>query len=241
MLKLIAYLRVSTRQQGHSGLGLKAQRRTVQAFADRTGGEVIKWYVEVESGSKSNRPKIRKALRRCRMTGATLVVAKIDRLSRNLKFVTTLQESHLPFVCCDMPEADETTIHILVALAQKELKWGSIRTREGLAETKAAGTLLGAANPRIAVALEGRRGFRKAGRLSAKQRHRRAIKHYRNFIPLVRHLRPQTPWRQVADTFNASGYLTKDGMPWTKTTAHRTFGPLEKARPVDEHAVCATL
>jgi len=143
MTDYVAYARVSTARQGRSGLGLEAQQAAINAFL-REGDRLLSpTYVEIESGKRNDRPELEKALNRCKLTGATLLVAKLDRLSRNLAFIATLQEAGTKFVAADMPEANELTIHVMAAMAQHERKAISRRTKEALAEAKARGTKLG--------------------------------------------------------------------------------------------------
>jgi DNA invertase Pin-like site-specific DNA recombinase len=133
-MKYVAYYRVSTKKQGQSGLGLEAQKSAVLGYA--INGEIIAEFIEVESGKNNNRAEIDKALKLAKENEATLVVAKLDRLSRNLTFISSLMDSKVKFICCDMPEANEFTIHIFGALAQQERKMISDRTKKALAELK---------------------------------------------------------------------------------------------------------
>ncbi|TWT10635.1 recombinase family protein [Reyranella sp. CPCC 100927] len=134
MDKFVAYLRVSTARQGRSGLGLEAQREAVRAFvASRAGKIIAPEFIEVESGKKDNRPKLTAALARCKATGATLVVAKLDRLSRNAAFLLTMRDSGVPFVAADMPDANDLTVGIMAVVAQAERKAISERTKAALA------------------------------------------------------------------------------------------------------------
>src|SRR3954471_11447089 len=139
----VAYYRVSTARQGRSGLGLEAQRRSVADFLNGGSWDLLAEFVEVESGKADDRPQLEQALATCELSGATLVVAKLDRLSRNLAFLAKLQESGARFVAADMPEANELTIHIMAAVAQAERKAISTRTKEALAAAKARGVKLG--------------------------------------------------------------------------------------------------
>jgi DNA invertase Pin-like site-specific DNA recombinase len=142
--KFIGYCRVSTRQQGESGLGLAAQETTIREFiASKQGELVLPLFVEVESGRKADRPELHRAIAAAKRQKATLLVAKLDRLARNVAFVSALMEAKVRFVACDLPEANELTIHIFAAFAEFESKRIGQRTREGLAETKARGTILG--------------------------------------------------------------------------------------------------
>ena len=135
----IAYYRVSTKKQGDSGLGLDAQRAAVKNYTK----DIYKEYVEVESGKNPKRPRLLAAIEECKKTGHTLLVAKLDRLARNVHFVSALMESKVPFRCIDMPEADNFTIHIFAALAEREAKLISDRTKAALVEPKKQGVKLG--------------------------------------------------------------------------------------------------
>jgi DNA invertase Pin-like site-specific DNA recombinase len=125
----IAYYRVSTGKQGASGLGLEAQRKAVVDYLDGGKWTLVAEFTEVESGKNSDRPELEKALSLCRLYHAKLVVAKLDRLSRNVKFLATLMDDGVDFVCCDMPSANKLTIHILAAVAQAEAEMISARTK----------------------------------------------------------------------------------------------------------------
>ncbi|WFL76585.1 recombinase family protein [Altererythrobacter arenosus] len=165
-MKAVAYYRVSTAAQGRSGLGLEAQRAAVAELCASRGLEIIAEFTEVESGRKADRPELSEALRRAKLTGATLVVAKLDRLSRSVAFLSTLQDSGAKFIAADMPEANELTVHILAAVAQAERKAISTRTREALRAAKARGVRLG--NPNGAAPLR-RAGKGNAAALKARK------------------------------------------------------------------------
>src|ERR1700687_5387768 len=153
--KFVAYLRVSTARQGKSGLGLEAQREAVRQFVTSRAGRIIApEFVEVESGKRNDRPELVKALKRCRLTGATLVVAKLDRLSRNAAFLMTLRDSDVEFIAADLPEANTMTVGVMAVVAQHEREAISQRTRAALAASKARGRKLGgfrAGAPNIAI------------------------------------------------------------------------------------------
>ncbi|MDT7529583.1 recombinase family protein [Sphingopyxis sp. SE2] len=165
-MKAVAYYRVSTAAQGRSGLGLDAQRKAVADLCSARGWELIAEYTEIESGKRNNRPELSEALRRAKLTGATLVVAKLDRLSRSVAFLSALQESGANFVAADMPEANELTVHILAAVAQAERKAISRRTKEALEAAKARGIKLG--NPNGAAPLR-RAGKGNSAAVAARQ------------------------------------------------------------------------
>ena len=149
--RLVAYERVSTARQGASGLGLEAQRKVIADFAVSRGAEVLARFTEVESGRKANRPELAKALHLAKVTGATLVIAKLGRLSRNAAFLLALRDSGVRFMAVDMPEANDLTVGILALVAQAEREAISRRTKEALAIAKARGVKLG--NPNGAESL----------------------------------------------------------------------------------------
>jgi hypothetical protein len=137
VVKVVAYYRVSTARQGASGLGLDAQRAAVATWTAANGAAVLAGYTEVESGKRADRPELGKALAHAKRSRATLVIAKLDRLSRNVHFLSGLMESGVDFIACDNPHANKLTIHILAAVAEDEAKRISERTRAALAAYKA--------------------------------------------------------------------------------------------------------
>ena len=147
MASFVTYLRVSTDKQGRSGLGLEAQRAAVAAHAASIGGAVVAEFVEVESGRKSNRAQLAAALAACRGRRAVLLIAKLDRLARNVAFVSRLMEAGVEFVAADMPTVNRLTIHILAAVAEEEARMISARTKAALTAAKARGVKLG--NPNL--------------------------------------------------------------------------------------------
>ncbi len=186
--KFVSYLRVSTDMQGRSGLGLEAQRQAVACFLRDGQRTVLSELVEVESGSRNDRPELQKALALCRLHHATLVIAKLDRLSRDAHFLLGLQKAGARFVAADMPEANEMVVGIMAVIAQAERQMISKRTREALAAKrayyvalsdaelaalKAAGKATQLGNPRISAnrisvgcwAVPGSRKLRTAGPL----------------------------------------------------------------------------
>lgn len=150
-MNVVTYYRVSTAAQGRSGLGLEAQRAAVEAFCDSRSCEVLAEFTEVESGKRADRPELQKALHRAKVTGATLVIAKLDRLSRNAAFLLTLRDSGVDFIAADMPDACRLTVGILAMVAEQERDAIADRTRKALAAAKARGTRLG--NPNGAAAI----------------------------------------------------------------------------------------
>jgi DNA invertase Pin-like site-specific DNA recombinase len=147
--KFVSYVRVSTQKQGASGLGLDAQREAVTNYLNGSACEVLGEFVEVETGkgadALSKRPKLREALALCKKTGATLLIAKLDRLARNVHFVSGLLETGIEFVACDMPNANKTMIQMFSVMAEWERDAISARTKAALAAAKARGVVLGAA------------------------------------------------------------------------------------------------
>src|ERR1041385_5272022 len=137
--KFIAYHRVSTQKQGRSGLGLEAQRQAVADFLNGGSWRLVEEFTEVESGKRDDRPVLAKALAACRVHKATLVIAKLDRLARNVEFTARLMNSDVDFVACDFPQANRLTIHILAAVAEHEREAISARTKAALAAAKRRG------------------------------------------------------------------------------------------------------
>lgn len=146
--RFVSYLRCSTERQGRSGLGMEAQRAAVLGYLNGGNWELAAEHREVESGKEAaNRPALAAALRDCELLGATLVIAKLDRLSRNAAFLMTLQDSGVAFVCADMPQANRLTIGLLAVVAQHEREMISQRTKDALAAAKARGVKLGGVRP----------------------------------------------------------------------------------------------
>ena len=224
--KIVAYLRVSTQKQGRSGLGLDAQRSAIEEYARSRGARVLETFTEVESGKANTRPELAKALHLARVTGATLVIAKLDRLSRNAAFLLTLRDSGARFVAADMPDANELTVGIMALVAQQEREAISKRTREALAAAKRRGVKLG--NPRGAAAL---RRARKGNAASLEAIRSRADAHAENLAPVVRALGEEgiTSLGAVASALNERGMLTPRGGRWHKTSVRNLLSRLETA------------
>lgn len=151
MCRVAAYYRVSTDAQGRSGLGLEAQRKAVRSLCDSRGWEIVSEFTEVESGKRNDRPQLLAALDHARLTGAKLVVAKLDRLSRDAAFTLQLRNSGVDFTCADNPDVNRLTIGLLAVINEDERERISERTRSALAAAKARGQRLG--NPNGAAAL----------------------------------------------------------------------------------------
>lgn len=141
--RYVAYYRVSTDQQGRSGLGLEAQMSTVRGYVQGQGGQLAAEFEEIESGRKTNRPQLAEAIEMAKLYDATLVIAKLDRLARNAAFLLNLRDAGVKFVACDMPTANSLTVTIMAAVAEEEARMISERTKAALAAAKARGTKLG--------------------------------------------------------------------------------------------------
>lgn len=223
MCRIVAYYRVSTAEQGRSGLGLDAQREAVRALCERRGWTVIAEFTEVESGKRNDRPELDAALRRAKVSDAILCIAKLDRLSRSVAFLATLQDSGGRFVAADMPEADETMIHVMAAFAQRERKAISARTREALAAAKARGVKLG--NPNGAAPLL---NARKGNSAALAARAAAASQFARERAEDVREVREAgaVSLREIAAGLNARGVTTPNGGPWHATSVRRLLARL---------------
>jgi DNA invertase Pin-like site-specific DNA recombinase len=231
--KFIGYTRVSTKSQGESGLGLEAQNRDIAAHVEREGGQLLKTYREVESGKNNDRPELQKALMHTKRSGATLVVAKLDRLSRNVLFLAQLRDSKVPFVCCDMPNATNLTIGIYAELAQWERERISERTKQGLQSVKEKGRLLGSDRPghwdgmckdRPDISREQRRleGARKGLAEGIKTRRANAKKMHAELCPVVIGYREEgLTLEEIADRLNKDSIFTARGKEWNAIYVHR--------------------
>ncbi|PKP91968.1 MAG: resolvase [Alphaproteobacteria bacterium HGW-Alphaproteobacteria-14] len=207
--RFIAYFRVSTDKQGRSGLGLEAQRASVEQFVSGTRGGIIAEFIEVESGTRSDRPKLADALRLCRIHSATLVIAKLDRLARNVAFISNLMESGVDFTAVDFPSANRLTIHILAAVAEHEAHIIRERTKTALAAAKARGVALGGNRGNLAgIALSG-------ARASARVRRQSAERKAADLKPIVDEmLARRCSYRAMADELNARSIPTPRGGLW---------------------------
>jgi DNA invertase Pin-like site-specific DNA recombinase len=225
-MEFIPYYRVSTKQQGASGLGLEGQRAAVEAYARQMGATIKASYTEVESGKKSDRPELARALAHARRAKATLVVAKLDRLARNVAFLSALMDSKVEFKACDNPEASRLTLHILSAVAEAEAKAISDRTKTALAAYKARGGHLGSARPGHWEGREEKRlqALVKARNASGKANTRLAEEAYADLMPSVRTMKAEgLSLRDMADKLNAEGHTTRRGKPWNPVQVARVL------------------
>ena len=215
--RVVAYYRVSTKRQGESGLGLEGQQTAVQEFARRAGSELVTSYTEVESGKRSDRAELAKAIAHAKRSKATLVVAKLDRLARNVAFTSALMESGVDFVACDQPHANRLTIHILAAVAEHEAEMISQRTKAALSAAKVRGVKLGSARDGHWDGREDRRrAGAKAGAIAATEaRKRLADEAYADLIDDLTAMRNDgLSFRAIADQLNGQGHTTRRGKPW---------------------------
>ncbi|QDM41447.1 recombinase family protein [Altererythrobacter sp. TH136] len=223
MCRVVAYYRVSTEGQGRSGLGLAAQKEAVAKLCSSRGWEIMAEFTEVESGKRNDRPELQAAMHRAKVTGATLVIAKLDRLSRSAAFLTALQEAGTPFVAADMPEACETTVGILSVIARAERKAISRRTREALAAAKARGIRLG--NPNGAEALR-RAGKGNGAALEAVRAG--AASRAADYAPIVADIQASgaTSLPAIAQELNERGIVTPRGGRWHPSSVRNLLARL---------------
>jgi len=217
MKRFVAYTRVSTKRQGESGLGLEAQLEAVRAHVEREGGKLATVYTEVESGKRADRPELAKAIAHAKRSKAVLVVAKLDRLARNVAFLSALMDSGADFLCCDNPHANRLTVHILAAVAEDERRRISERTAAALAVKKRRGVKLGSARPGHWNGREARRlaGARKGARRAAVVHKTAADTAYTDLEGEIRGLREQGSTLQaIADRLNEQGHTTRRGGRW---------------------------
>lgn len=206
MTEFVAYLRVSTQRQGFSGLGIEAQRCAVEQYIAQSGGTLLQEFVEIESGSGKARPVLAQSIALCRRTKATLLIAKLDRLGRNVAFVSSLMESGVEFVAADAPYANRLMIHILAAFAEHERMLISERTKAALAAAKARGVKLGV-----------------HGAALASERRRDAISFaetLRGEVEAARHSGART-LRELSVALNSLGRTTREGKQWSTSTTNR--------------------
>jgi len=207
--QVTTYIRVSTSQQGRSGLGIEAQRQSLQQFAEAEGLEVIREFVEVETGKGSDaldrRPQLKAALAVAKRLKCHVAVSKLDRLSRDVHFISGLMAHRVPFVVAELgADVDPFVLHLFAALAEKERSLISTRTRQALAAAQARGVTLG--SPKLAQARESAMASIKAG----------ADQHAANVLPIIREAQKAgaTTLRAIAEALNARGVVTARGGSW---------------------------
>jgi DNA invertase Pin-like site-specific DNA recombinase len=232
MRKFVSYLRVSTQKQGRSGLGLEAQRTAVENYLNGGQWKLVKEYVEVESGKSDHRPELQKALHHAKVTGATLVIAKLDRLSRNVGFIDSLQQSKVKFVCADMPEANDTMIGFMAVMARHERKAVSERTKAALQAIKSIEKNPAAAKARRARGKKplgnpnGARALRRAGKgntAAVEALKGAADAHARDIMPIVIDIEASgtVTLQGITTELNGRGILTARRGRWHPTTVKK--------------------
>jgi DNA invertase Pin-like site-specific DNA recombinase len=224
MKNIVAYYRVSTKRQGRSGLGLEAQEKAVQDYQRENGGRVLAAYKEIETGKKSaaGRPELARALAHAKRSGALLVVAKLDRLARNVAFTSALMDAGVDFVACDQPHANRLTIHILAAVAEHEARMISDRTRAALAAYKRRGGLLGGSRPecRNLTAKARAKGRANASKVISEK----ARQSYADLLPTMQEWRAAGLSQQaIADRLNEQEQTTRRGKPWSQVQVMRVL------------------
>ncbi|GAA4464966.1 recombinase family protein [Nibrella saemangeumensis] len=211
-MNYVPYYRVSTASQGKSGLGLSAQREIVQRFL-KNGDQLLAEFIEVESGKKANRPQLQAAIAFAKQHGARLLIAKLDRLSRNVSFIFSLRNSEVDFVACDIPDANTLTVGIMAVLAQHERELIADRTRQALAAKKAQGHQLGMPNMTPAINLLGRQ---------VQQHNARTHPSNVQAAELVRLYRKEgLTYAAIAERLNTLGYRTRRGKRFFAMSAQR--------------------
>ena len=211
----VSYLRVSTQKQGYSGLGLEAQREIIQNHLYET--TPITEFIEVESGRKKDRPKLKEALDLCRKTGSTLIVAKLDRLARNVYFLSSLLESDVEIVFCDFPQANKMVLHILSAISQYEAELTASRTKSALQAKKARGCKLG--NPEHLLGKHDQAIQNSIMTCKTKAdnnpNNKRAVAMLRTLI------KEEHTLKEMADILNREGFVTSKGACFSKATVYK--------------------
>jgi DNA invertase Pin-like site-specific DNA recombinase len=216
--KFVSYLRVSTARQGASGLGLEAQRAAVAGYLNGGDWTLVQEVLEVESGKRNDRPALADALRLCRKQKATLVIAKLDRLARNVAFISNLMESGVEFVAVDMPQANRFVVHILAAVAEQEAEAISKRTKAALAAAKARGTQLGGRR----VSAE---RFAEIGFAARQLRMEKADKRAAELLPVIQSIQAEgaKSLRQIAAGLNERNISTPRGGEWSAVQVQRAL------------------
>ena len=230
--KFISYLRVSTAKQGKSGLGLEAQRQAIETYLDGGSWNLLKEYIEIESGKNNDRPKLKEALAACQRTRATLLIAKLDRLSRNVAFIANLMESGVDFIACDFPTANKLTVHILAAMAEYEREMISKRIKDALRAAKARGVKLGKPeNLNKEAARIGRV-------LGTAKRRANAYEYAQRFYPVISACRAEgMSLNAIARKLSEDKELTPRGLTtWTPTTVKNMMEIEKELRQLKQDA-----
>jgi DNA invertase Pin-like site-specific DNA recombinase len=220
-MRFIVYYRISPRKK-HTGLGLEAQQQTAHAFVKQNGGIIVAEYQEIETGKRSNRPELQKAIAHCRSANCTLLIAKLDRLARNVAFTSALMEAGVEFICCDNPHANRFTIHILAAVAENEARQIAQRTREALAAAKKRGVKLGSQREGHWKPGQERPGWRQGLKVAHSERKKRTAGHYEFIMPRIEEWRKAgRTLDEIVELLNSEGHLTTAGKPFSGTAVWR--------------------
>lgn len=223
----ICYYRVSTTKQGRSGLGLEAQRKSVADYLNGGDWNIIEEFTEIESGKKNQRPKLQEAIELCKATGSTLIVAKIDRLTRDAAFLLNLKDAGVDFVAADMPDANRLTVGIMALIAEQEREAISKRTRDALAAAKARGVVLGAYSKSDKTKYVGGKGTTETALRASQARSQKFRERALAKLPLVSRYDPDgnLSLRELAAIFNANGITTVSGKgSWSANSIRRLKG-----------------
>jgi DNA invertase Pin-like site-specific DNA recombinase len=217
-VKFIAYYRVSTRTQENSGLGLESQKATVKNYISHNGNKIIGEFIETESGKNDNRPELIKAITLAKKENATLVISKLDRLSRNVTFISQLMDSKVKFVCADMPDANELTIHIFASLAQWERKRISERTKDALAAKKIREPNWKPGNPQNLTQDAKNKAHES---ISKKAREDVEVRKAYHFIQACK--QNGLSYAIIAEKLNGEGYQTRNGKMFFASQVQRIY------------------
>lgn len=217
--RFVAYYRVSTARQGRSGLGLESQQEAVRSYLNGGSWNLVAEITEIESGKRNDRPKLAEALKLCRLHGATLIIAKLDRLARNVAFVSALMESGVEFTAVDFPQANRLTVHILAAVAEHEAKAISDRTKAALQAAKARGTKLGRNKGEGNVMTDAYRAKATVA-VQAKANARAEL-----LSDVLAHIKAEgaTSLREIAAALNERGIQTSRGGSWSAVQVSRVM------------------
>jgi DNA invertase Pin-like site-specific DNA recombinase len=230
--RFVAYTRVSTEGQRASGLGLEAQREMIRRHLDGVQGLLVEEYQETESGRKVDRPALARALETCRREGATLLIAKLDRLARNVHFISGLMESGVPFLACDMPTKDRFTLHIYAAIGEQEARRISENTRAALAARKAKGLPLGGAAHKTKWTERKASAWKQNSALGGEMIQRKSIEFAEGLRETVAPMVEKgLSLLAIASKLNAMGIGTPKGCLWNPGSVRRLLGVLKLSTP----------
>ena len=218
--KFVAYYRVSTAKQGASGLGLEAQQEAVRSYLNGGRWKMVDEVTEIESGKRNDRPALARALSLCRIHKATLIIAKLDRLARNVNFISNLMESGVEFTAVDFPQANRLTVHILAAVAEHEAAMISARTKAALQAAKARGVALGTPNHEL-IAQHAEKGTQASAAVRSAAARTRAA----DILPVIHSVQADgvTTLAGIAETLNGRGIPAPRGGSWSPVQVSRVL------------------